>query len=130
MRSIRTLRWVAVLGLLVAAGPRLEAAPLDSPCAGDCDADVKKLCPDMPPGGGRLRTCLKEHESELSPTCKAQLADARRATGAFMSVCRADVTRFCKDVPPGGGRLLGCLQAKETSLSPECREALHKRAAR
>jgi hypothetical protein len=127
MRSLRwTLRSLAVLSLLLSAAPRLEATLPESPCA----ADAKKLCPDTPPGDGRLRICLKEHESELSATCKAQLGDARRATGVFMSVCRADVSRYCKDVPPGGGRLLTCLQAKETSLSPECREALHKRAVR
>jgi hypothetical protein len=127
MRSLRwALGWVAVLGLLVAAARGFEAAPPESPCT----ADAKKLCPDTAPGSGRLRTCLREHASELSPACKAQIGDARRATGVFMSVCRADVSRYCKDVPPGGGRLLTCLQAKETSLSPECREALHKRAVR
>lgn len=128
MRSLlrRTVCSLVVLGVLVPASPRLEAPPPEPPCA----ADAKKLCPDTPAGGGRLQACLRAHESELSTECRNQLVGVRREAGVFMSICRADVTRFCKDVPPGGGRLIACLQAKETSLSPECREALHKRAVR
>ncbi|HET8720609.1 MAG TPA: cysteine rich repeat-containing protein [Nitrospira sp.] len=39
-----------------------------------CDEDVKKLCPDIRPGGGRILQCLHGHESSLSPACRQVLA--------------------------------------------------------
>jgi len=36
-----------------------------------CTKDVEQFCKDVQPGQGRLSTCLKEHESELSQECKA-----------------------------------------------------------
>jgi Cysteine rich repeat len=42
-----------------------------------CQSDVQRFCTDISPGGGRLAQCLKQHESELSSTCKAELAQAR-----------------------------------------------------
>ena len=35
--------------------------------------------------------------------------------------CKADAEKFCKDIKPGGGRLLACLRSHETELSAECR---------
>jgi hypothetical protein len=42
-----------------------------------CQCDVQQFCEDINPGGGRLAQCLKQHESELSSTCKAEFAQAR-----------------------------------------------------
>jgi Cysteine rich repeat len=39
-----------------------------------CDQDVKKLCPDIRPGGGRILQCLRGQESNLSPACRQVLA--------------------------------------------------------
>ncbi len=36
-----------------------------------CKPDVEKFCAGVEAGGGRLRDCLKQHESELSDACKA-----------------------------------------------------------
>jgi hypothetical protein len=38
-----------------------------------CKADVKKFCKGIPHGKGRIWSCLKSHESELSPACQAQV---------------------------------------------------------
>ena len=38
-----------------------------------CDEDVKKLCPDIRPGGGRILQCLRGQESNLSPACRQVL---------------------------------------------------------
>jgi hypothetical protein len=38
-----------------------------------CDGDVKKLCPDIRPGGGRILQCLRGQESNLSPACRQVL---------------------------------------------------------
>jgi hypothetical protein len=36
--------------------------------------DKERLCKDVKPGEGRIAACLKQHESELSPECKAKHA--------------------------------------------------------
>ena len=38
-----------------------------------CDEDVKKLCPDIRPGGGRILQCLRGQESNLTPACRKVL---------------------------------------------------------
>ncbi|QRG06274.1 cysteine rich repeat-containing protein [Xanthobacter dioxanivorans] len=39
-----------------------------------CEADVKKLCNGVQPGGGRILSCLKEHKAEVTPPCQASLS--------------------------------------------------------
>jgi len=34
-----------------------------------CKADVARLCPGVPMGGGRIIACLKEHKMEISVGC-------------------------------------------------------------
>src|SRR5262245_31253302 len=38
-----------------------------------CDEDVKKLCPEIRPGGGRILQCLHGQESNLTPACRQVL---------------------------------------------------------
>ena len=42
-----------------------------------CQGDVQQFCQDVRLGGGRLAQCMQQHASELSPSCKAALAQAR-----------------------------------------------------
>ena len=35
-----------------------------------CGADVNNFCKGVELGGGRILACLKEHESNLSPSCQ------------------------------------------------------------
>ncbi|MFS8037812.1 cysteine rich repeat-containing protein [Xanthobacter sp. AM11] len=44
-----------------------------------CEADVKKLCSGIQPGGGRLIQCLRQHQADVSPTCKDGLASLAAA---------------------------------------------------
>jgi hypothetical protein len=37
-----------------------------------CKTDVNKFCKEIPRGKGRIASCLKSHEAELSDTCKAE----------------------------------------------------------
>jgi hypothetical protein len=43
--------------------------------------------------------------------------------------CRADIQKFCADVPPGSGGIGRCLLAHKTDVSAPCREVLARIAA-
>lgn len=38
-----------------------------------CAADVKRVCPTVEPGEGRILACLQEHEQDLSESCYQSL---------------------------------------------------------
>ena len=79
-----------------------HSAVAASAVAKACAADVKAQCPDIKPGGGKLKACVKAHFSDLSEDC--QVAIIRAA--AVGRACKADVKQFCADVKPGKGRSL------------------------
>lgn len=114
-------RWAAVFAgvicLALSAGVAAEEA---KPCA----QDAARLCKGVEPGEGRIAKCMKAHENELSPACKARIAEFREEAKEARDACQEDVQKNCKDVKPGGGRILQCLKAHESALSPQCREKL------
>lgn len=44
-----------------------------------CLGDVKKLCADVRPGGGRIVQCLRGHDRDLSQGCRDGLASLKAA---------------------------------------------------
>jgi hypothetical protein len=38
-----------------------------------CKADVERLCPNVPPGRGRIKACLMKHQNEMSVGCAKAL---------------------------------------------------------
>ena len=94
-----------------------------------CAADVKKFCPNVPPGQGRVMRCLKEHESELSAACRAEAGGLRDLTRR-KSPCYADQEKFCADVVPGEGRILDCLYAHRAELSSRCKPVVENAKGR
>lgn len=110
-----------VLGALASAARAGEAQL-------PCQADVRKLCAKVAPGGGRIQACLKAHESELSEECRSRLDGLGREAGRLAAHCRWDIAQFCTDVPMGGGHVLQCLQTNEDQLSPGCKDALRESA--
>ncbi len=40
--------------------------------------------------------------------------------------CAEDLASFCKDVKPGGGRIISCLMKHEGKLSPVCKNKLQE----
>ena len=95
-----------------------------------CADDITKFCKDVKPGGGRIIACLNEHQKDLSASCKDKIAEYRKNSQNSMNgtnmkkVCQGDVTQFCKDVKPGGGRIIECLKEHSAELSRECKESL------
>jgi Cysteine rich repeat len=41
---------------------------------GACSAEAQKFCANTPRGKGQLRSCLQEHQAELSDSCKAAMS--------------------------------------------------------
>ena len=91
---------------------------------GPCADDAQRFCKDVQPGGGRIARCLKEHENDVSPACRQQMADVMKRMHefhAFREACEDDVLRLCAGVKPGEGRIINCLKEYENKLSPECK---------
>ena len=120
---MRIAKWMGLAVVILGMVP-MNGTPANDGTKNPCADDVAKYCKDVTPGGDRLVRCLKQHERELSPECKASQEKARaRATEAH-DACADDVQKLCKEVTPGGGRIIRCLRDKSTSLSPECRDKL------
>jgi hypothetical protein len=113
----------------VALGSVLVALVALSAAAGDkrpCADDVEKFCKDVKPGGGRIVKCLEAHQSDLSDACKKRLESGGARMKAVQAACGADVEKWCKDVKPGGGRIVKCLKEHQTELSAECKTHVEK----
>jgi hypothetical protein len=46
-----------------------------------CRADMERLCPGVPPGGGRIVRCLKAHKMEMSVGCAMTLRRIKARMG-------------------------------------------------
>lgn len=55
--------------------------------------------------------------------CLAQNAVAQAAPVSARA-CRSDAIKFCRDVRPGGGRAMACLESHKDKLSSACLDAL------
>jgi hypothetical protein len=104
MPAIEMMR-ACVAALLAATA--FGAAAADAPCR----EDARKFCASVQPGEGRAIACLKAHESELTPACKAALPTLER--------CRQEVQTLCGSGSPR--ELRSCLRDNAAKLSPECR---------
>lgn len=73
---------MAALLLVVAGQAAAQATPEQKEraraVARACRADAQKFCRGIEPGGGRLLTCLKGREAELSAGCRDALKGGNR----------------------------------------------------
>jgi|MudIll2142460700_1097286.scaffolds.fasta_scaffold59494_3 hypothetical protein len=121
--SIRVqLFFFASVLLCLSAGDRTYAAEQELPCA----EEIAKFCKDVKPGGGRILGCLNEHEKELSASCREKLGESKKRLMEAQQACTGDMEKFCKDVQPGGGRILKCLRDHAQELSPACSQEIDK----
>ncbi len=112
---------IVVAGFSVSAGTRAFGGQLGTrPCA----EDVAKFCKDVQPRGGGIAQCLKEHEDQLSASCKDRVANMKERRLEFRQACQDDVAKFCKDTKPGNGRIVKCLKEHEQELSAPCQSIM------
>ena len=98
---------------------------------GPCSADVQKFCASVQPGGGRIMECLKAHEADLSPACKARdekgqerREERKEAMEAIHAACKDDVAKLCGGVTPGGGNVMRCLRDNKDKVSATCKSTI------
>lgn len=112
----------------------IKAAQEGRPCAGD-----KMLyCHSVDYGGGPVFNCMKANRSKLTPACATWFDAYAAQLNATKGACREDVMRYCTDAPLssgetladdgdpylraiGGSKILNCLIANESRISPVCR---------
>lgn len=44
-----------------------------------CKADVERICPNIEPGGGRIKACLMEHKEQMSVGCAQALQKLKQS---------------------------------------------------
>ena len=103
----------------LAAALLLAAAPARG-AESTCFADAKRVCAGIAPEEPGFLACLREHETELSPSCRDDLRRLDRRAAVLEDACGSDVLRVCRDVPRGEGRVLACLDRNAMILSPGC----------
>ncbi len=116
------------IGTVISAGIlvgmfALSVAPAQKWSCGD---DAAKFCKDVKPGGGRIVACLQGHKPDLSEACKKQLESGTARAKAARDACKSDIEKWCKNVSPGGGRILKCLEEHQAELSSECKTHVGK----
>jgi len=97
---------------------------------GACKNEVEKFCKDAEKG--KIGDCLKQHEADLSDTCKAGMMKhaknkLKEAAVAAKDACKADVDQFCKDAEKG--KVGECLTQHADALSADCKTAREKMQA-
>ena len=96
---------------------------------GHCVADLRTLCPGIPPGSNALRACMREHIRDVSFPCLvtlAKFAEVRRSH----KECSAHLQQQCAGVERGEGRFGACLRSAVASLSDTCKDALARAVRR
>jgi hypothetical protein len=128
----RAMVWTVVIGMvLVFGGVASAQQKLIESVSKGCDKELTTYCKDVTPGEGRVLACLYAHSDKLSGQCEyalydasAQLERALNALSYAANECREDLTKFCSDIKPGGGRLLQCIDKNDAKVSKRCKQAL------
>lgn len=96
-----------------------------------CNYDISQHCNDAGESTLSLMMCLLAKEDGLSPACREEMLEAAASAVAgpevldySISACEKDVGKYCSDVPPGEGRVLGCIRANGSTVSEKCITAL------
>ncbi|MDA9431346.1 cysteine rich repeat-containing protein [Bradyrhizobium sp. CCBAU 51627] len=118
MSSLSAGCQTAVRAVEPAAAPKTEAAPAKSEPA---KSEAAKPEPAKTEAAPAVAPAAK-------PTSAAPKAAAAKPSSAQValvkSACRADYSKVCASVPPGGAPALECLEKNKTKVSPACEKAV------
>jgi hypothetical protein len=100
-----------------------------------CQADVVRLCGEVPFRMAALGSCLRSKSADLTPACRAMQTEGReraRATRAAMrplqkaamEACAADVKSLCGDVGRSQSKAFACVRANDGKVAPACKSAV------
>ena len=71
------LKMVLTVGVVLSlSSVALAQSPAARAVLGACKPDIARFCSAVVPGGGRIKTCMKQHLPELSEPCKEALFQA------------------------------------------------------
>jgi hypothetical protein len=54
----------------------------------------------------------------------ASAVSAQQLTAEQRSACMGDFNKYCKNVEPGGGRIIACLSEQGDKLTPACKKVV------
>jgi hypothetical protein len=97
---------------------------------GHCVADLKKLCPGVPPGANNLRACMRKHIRDVSFPCLVALAKFAEVRRTLKGECSAHLQQQCGNAERREGKFGACLKSAVASLSDSCKEALARAVRR
>jgi hypothetical protein len=103
----------------------LASAALPARAEDPCAAEAARIC-SRARGEVAVLGCLRGHEKELTPACRAELSGLLEIAQEYGKDCEADAKRLCGDTPPGEGRILRCLKDQESFLSQSCQGAFNR----
>jgi len=96
-----------------------------------CDEDIKQHCDGLGDSADKVFMCLAAYEEQLTAECKRGILEAAlsikmgaAALDYSISACESDADKYCLDVQPGEGRMIGCIKANESGVSAACITAL------
>jgi hypothetical protein len=69
-------RILLLAGLLALGASAAMAQGGEHPVLTACKPDIARFCSKVPPGEGRIKSCMKAHLPELSEPCKEALFQA------------------------------------------------------
>ncbi|MGH6797194.1 MAG: cysteine rich repeat-containing protein [Roseiarcus sp.] len=78
---IRHLAIASALSLAALASAGSSALAQQAEAMKYCKADVARVCPGVPMGGGRIIGCLKAHKMEVSVGCAKALQTMKSKMG-------------------------------------------------
>jgi hypothetical protein len=91
-----------------------------------CTEEIRTLCADVQPGGGRILQCLSANEAKLSPACTGRVRDLQEFLSGPVGACRDDWAAYCYHPRASTSRqaIIQCLQANRAQVSAGCQKAL------
>ena len=78
---IRLSASIALAVFVLGAGAASAQSPKQEVVVA-CRADIERLCPNVPPGGGEIMKCLKAQRQQVSFGCKRAIFQAKEAHDA------------------------------------------------